>query len=128
MPLIGNTLKPLAKSFLILLGLMAATDAAIHEKVFRSGFSTLTISNEEIDGITKIVKSLKEPGLLINGVNETIKNKAKEQKGVFLSMLLGTVGASLLGNLLTSKGAIATSQGQGTIRIGKGAIRAGGIF
>ena len=88
MPLIGNTLKPLAKSFLILLGIMAATDAAIHEKVFRSGFSTLTISNEEIDGITKIVKSLKEPGLLINGVNETIKNKAKEQKGVFLKYVI----------------------------------------
>ena len=67
---------------------MAATDAAIHEKVFRSGFSTLTISNEEIDGITKIVKSLKEPGLLINGVNETIKNKAKEQKGVLLKYVI----------------------------------------
>ena len=68
--------------------------------------------------ITKTVKSLEESGLLINGVSETIKNKAKEQKKGFLGMLLGTSGSSLLGNLLTS-------QGQDTIRAGKGTIRAG---
>ena len=55
-----------------------------------SGFITLIISNEELDDIMKIVKSLEDSGLLIKGVSETIKNDAKEQKGGFLSMLLGT--------------------------------------
>ena len=54
----------------------------------------------------KIVKSLKESSLLINGVSKAIENQAKEQKGLFLSMLLGTLGASLLGNLLAGKGFI----------------------
>ena len=49
---------------------------------------------------------------MIKGVSETIKTEAKEQKGGLLSILLGTLGASLLGNLLTDKGAIATSQGR----------------
>ena len=64
--------------------------------------------------IMKIVKSLAESGLLIKGVRKTIKNEAKEQKGGFLSILLGTLGASLLGNLLTGKGTI--REGEGTIR------------
>ena len=83
--------------------------------MFGSGVTTLIISNEEMNDITKIVESLKESGLLIKDVSETIKNEAKEQKGGFLGMLLGTLGASLLGNLLT---------GKGTIRAGKGTIRA----
>ena len=64
----------------------------------------------------KILKSLEDSGLLIKGVNETIKNEAKEQKGGFLRMLLGTLGASLLENLLTSKGKSRT--GEGTNRAG----------
>ena len=60
---------------------------------------------------------LKESGLLIKGVSQTIKNEAKEQKEGFLGMLLGTLDASLLGNLLTDKGAIRT--GEGTIRTGQ---------
>ena len=52
----------------------------------------------------KIKKSLEDPGLLIKGVNETIKNKEKEQKGEFLGMLLDTLGASLLGKMLAGKG------------------------
>ena len=71
-----------------------------------------------------IVKSLEESGLLIKGVNKTVKNEAKEQKGEFLGMLLGTLGAGLLGNLLTGKGAIATSQGQSTIRAAEDTFRA----
>ena len=63
--------------------------------------TTLIISNEKISDIMKTVKFLEESGLLIKGVSDTIKNKAKEQKGGFLSMLLGTLDASLLGNLLT---------------------------
>ena len=94
--------------------------------MFGSGNTTLIISNEEMNDTTKLIKSLKESGLLIKGVSETIKNEAKEQKEEFLSMLLGTLGASLLGNLLegkgttrTGEGAIATSRGQGKIRAGQ---------
>ena len=86
LPLIGNVLKPLAKSVLIPLGLTAAaaaTDAAIHKKMIGSGFTTLIISNEEMNDIMKIVKSLEDSGLLIKGVSETIKNKAKEKKEDF---------------------------------------------
>ena len=60
------------------------------KKMLWSGFITLIISNEEMNDIMKIVKSLEDSGLLIKGVSETIKNDAKEQKGGFLSMLLGT--------------------------------------
>ena len=74
--------------------------------MFGSGFTTLIISNEEVNDIMKIVKFLEESGLLIEGVSETIKNEAKEQKGGFLGVLLGTLGARLLGNLLTGKGTI----------------------
>ena len=78
--------------------------------MFGSGTTTLIILNEEVNDIMKIVKSLEESGFLIKGVSETIKNEAKKQKGRFLSMLLGTLGASLLGNQLTGKGAITTGQ------------------
>ena len=70
--------------------------------------------------IIKIIKSLEDFGLLLKGVTETVQNEVKEQKGGFLSMLVGTLGASLLGNLLTGKGAIATSKGRGVFRAGKG--------
>ena len=102
-----NILKPLANNVLIPSGLTVAaaeTDAAIHKKMFGSGDTTLIISNEEINDIMKIIKPLEESGLLIKGVSETIKNEAKEQKGGFPCILLGTLGASLLGNLLTRKG------------------------
>ena len=81
----------------------------------------------KLNDVIKIVKSLEDSGLLLKGVTETVQNEVKEQKGGFLSMLLGTLGASLLGNLLTGKGAIATSQGQGIYRAGKvkGINRAG---
>ena len=75
--------------------------------------------------IIEIVKFLEDSGLLLKGVSETIQNEAKEQKGGFLSMLLGTLGASLLGNILAGKGAIATSQGRGVNRAGEGIVRAG---
>ena len=107
MPLIGNVLKPLAKSVLISLGLTAAasaTDAAIHKKMFGSRTTTLIISNEEMNDIMKIVKSLEESDLLIKSVSKTIENKAKEQKGRFLGMLLDSLGASVLANLFKGKG------------------------
>ena len=131
-----NVLKSLAKRVSIPLGLTAAVsaiDAAIHKKVFGPGrprdlslcVTTLISSNKEINDIMKIVNSLEESDLLIKYASETIKNEAKEQKGRFLGMLLGTSGASLLGNLFTGKGAIATSQGRGTNRAGEGTFRAG---
>ena len=86
LPLTGSVIKPLAKSILIPLGLTAAastTDTAIHKKIFRSGFTTLKISNEEINDIMKIVNSLEESGLLIKGVSETIKNETKNKKKDF---------------------------------------------
>ena len=122
LPLIANVLKPLAKSVLTPFGLTAvasATDATIHNKMFGSGNTTSIISNELINDIMNIVKSLKESGLLIKGVSEAIKNEAKEQKGEFIGMLLGILGATLFGNLLT---------GKGSIRAGAGTIRAGQDF
>ena len=73
----------------------------------------------KMDDILKIVKSLENSGSLLKGVSETIQHKAKEQRGGFLSMLLGTLGASLLGDIL-SKGL----SGKGVIRAGEGTIRA----
>ena len=129
LPLITNVIKPLAKSVLIPLGLTAAAwaaDAGIHKKILGSGnMTTLIISNDEIEDIIKIVKSLEDSGLLLKGVTETVQNEVKEQKGGFLSMLLGTLGASLLGNFLTGRGAIAKSQGRGINRAGKGIVRVG---
>ena len=93
--LIGDVLKPLPKNVLIPLGSRAAasaTDAAIHEKMFGSGATTLIISIEEMNHIMKIVKSLEESGLLIKGVNETFKNELKEQIDRFPGMLLDTLG------------------------------------
>ena len=124
LPLIKNVIKPLAKSVLIPLGLTAAAsaaDAGIHKKVLGSGnTTTLIISNDEINVIIRIVKSLEDSGLLLKEVTETVQNEVKEQKGWFLSMLLGTLGATLLRNLLTGRGAIAKSQGRGVNRAGKG--------
>ena len=71
-----------------------------------SGNMTLIISNEEMNDIMKIMKHLEESGLLITGFTQTIRNEAKEKKRRFLMMLLGTLGASLLGNLLTGKSTI----------------------
>ena len=65
--------------------------------MFGSGVTTLIVSNHEMNDVIKIVKSLEESDLLIKDVSKTIKNEAKEQKGRFLGMLLGTLGASLLG-------------------------------
>ena len=70
-----------------------------------------------MNDIIKIIKSLEKSGLLIKGVSKTIKNEVKEQKGGFLGMLLGILGASLLGNLLTGKGTIRA--GEGTVRVGQ---------
>ena len=78
-----------------------------------------------MDGIIKIVKSLEDSGLLLDGVTKTVQNEVKEQKGGFLSMLLGTLGASLWGNLLTGKGIYRAGKGKGVNRAGERIVRAG---
>ena len=120
LPFMKSVLTPLAKSILLPLGLsagMSAADAAIQKKIYGSGTTALIISNEEMEDIMKIVKSLEESGLLINGISETIKNEAKEQKGGFLTMLLGALAASMLGSALTRRGVVRA--GEGTIRAGE---------
>ena len=74
--------------------------------MFGSGPATLIISNEEMNNIRKIGSSLEESDLLIKGVSKTIKKAEKEQKGEFFEMLLGTLGAGLLENLLTVRESI----------------------
>ena len=99
LPLLKSVIKPLD-----LLGLTAASsaiDAGVQKKIYGSRTITLLISNEEMNDIMKTVEALKDSGILLNGVTKTIKNETKEQKGGFLSMLIGTLGASLLGDLLT---------------------------
>ena len=127
LPLIKSVIKPLAKSVLVPLGLTAAAsaaDAGIHKKVLGSGRdhnnTILIISKDEMDDILKIVKSLEDSGVLLKGVSKTIQNEAKEQRGGFLSILLGTLGAALLGDILSNG-----LSGMGAIRAGEGAIRAG---
>ena len=88
--------------------------------MFGSGVTTLIISNEKMNDIMEIMKSHEEFGLFIKSVSETIKNVLKEQKGGFLGMVLGILGASLLGNLLTGKGTI--KEGESTVRGGEGTI------
>ena len=108
LPLIKKVIKPLVKSVLIPLGLTAAASVAaagIHNKLLGSGRTTLIISNDQMKDVIKKVKSLEDLCLLLEGVSQAIQNEAKEKRGGFLSMLLGTLGADLLGNILAGKGA-----------------------
>ena len=121
LPLIKNVITPLAKSVLILLGLTAAAsspDAGIHKKILGSGNTTLITSNKDMEDLIKIVKFLEDFGLLLKRVTESVQTEVTEQKGGFLSMLPGTLGASLLGNLLTGKGI--HRAGEGIVRAGEG--------
>ena len=126
MPLIENIHKLLAKSFLVQLRLLTAvlaTDAAIQNNIFGLSTAALVLSNEDLNDIVAIVKSPEECSLFIKGVSEITKNEAKEQKGQFLGILLVTLSASLLGNMLAGKGVV--RGGEETIQAGKGIIRAG---
>ena len=81
-----------------------------------------------MNDIMKIVQALEDSNILLKGVTKTIKNETKEQKGGFLSMLLGTLGASLLGNLLAGKGIVRAGSGHHSLnscKKGKGIVRAG---
>ena len=109
----------LAKNVLVPLGLtaaMSAIDGSIQKKINGSGIK-LIIEEEDMKHIMKIIEALENSGILLKGVSKTIKNKTKEQRGGFLSMFLGTLGASLLGNLLIG--------GKGIMRAGDGIVRAG---
>ena len=115
----------LAKNVLAPLGLtaaMSASDGSIQKKIHGSGATKgagvkLIIEQEDMNDTMKIIKALENSGILLKGVSKAIKNETKEQKGGFLSMLLGTLGASLLGNLLTG--------GKGIVRAGDGIVHAG---
>ena len=110
---------PLAKYVLAPLGLtaaMSAIDGSIQKKIHGSGVK-LVIEHEDLNDIMKIIKALENSGILLKGVSKTIENETKEQRGGFLGMLLGTLGATLLGNLLTG--------GKGIMRAGDGIVRAG---
>ena len=116
---------PLAKNVSAPLGITAAAsaiDAGIQKKLHGSGRATLIISNEEMNYIMKIVQAPEDSNILLKGVSKTIKTETKKQKGGFLSTLLGTLDASLLGNLLTGKGIIRAGSGNKT---GKGIGRTG---
>ena len=126
LPLIKNIITPLAKSAFIPLGLTAAAsavDAGIRKKILGSGNTILIISNKDMEDLIKIVKYLEDSGLLLKGVTESVQNEVKELKDGFLSRLLGTLGASLLGSLLAGKGV--NKKGKGIHRAGEGVVRAG---
>ena len=114
---------PLAKNVLAPLGLTAAMstiDGSIQKKIHGSGIK-LVIEEEDMNDIMKIIEALENSGLLLKGGTKTIENETKEQRGRFLGMLLGTLGASLLGNLLTGKGIMRAVDG--IVRAGSGSKR-----
>ena len=82
-----------------------------HSSESTSKTTTLIIPNKEMNDTMKIIQVLENSGILLKGVTETTKNETKELKGGFLSMLLGTLGASLLGNLLSGKGIVRAGEG-----------------
>ena len=115
---------PWAKNVLAPLRITAATsaiDAGIEKKIHGSGTKTLIISNEEMNDIMKIIQTLEDSNILLKRVTKTIRNETKEQKGGFLSMLLGTLVGSWFGNLLAEKGIVRAGSGNKT---GKGIVRA----
>ena len=103
------------------------------KKIHGSGTTTLIISNEEMNDIMKIIQALENSNILLKGVTKSIKNETKEHKGGFLSILSGTLGASLLENLLTGKGIVRAGSGCRFLnsftsyenKKGKGIVRAG---
>ena len=112
---------PLAKNVLAPLGLtaaMSAIDGSMQKKIHDSGVK-LIIEQEDMNDIMKIIEALENSGILLKGISKTIKNETKEQRGGFLGMLLGTLGASLLDNLLTS-GKVIIRAGDGIVRAGSG--------
>ena len=98
---------------------MSAIDGSIQKKILGWGIK-LIIEEEDMQDIIKIIKEPENSNILLKGASKTIENEIKEQRGGFLSMLLGTLGASLLGSLLTGKGIIRAGEGKGIVRAGEG--------
>ena len=116
---------PWQKNILAPLGITAAAsaiDAVIQKKTYGSGLTTLIISNEKMNEIMEIIQALEDSHILLKGATKTIKNDINEQKGGFLGMLLGSLGASLLGNMLAEKRIVRAGSGN---KNGKGIVRAG---
>ena len=116
---------PLAKNVLAPLGIRTAAsviDVRIQKKIHGSETTTLIISNKEINDIMKIVQTLEDSNILLKGVTNTIKSETKERKAGLLSMFLGTLGTSLLGNLISGKRIVRAGSGN---KKGKGIVRAG---
>ena len=101
---------PLAKNVLAPLGITVAASAIDAKKIHGSGTATSIISNEDMNDIMKI--ALENYNILLKRVTKAIKNETKEQKERFLAILLGTLGASLLGNLLSWKGSVRAGSGK----------------
>ena len=119
---ICTPLATLAQSVLLEFGLssaMLAADTVIQKKIYGTTTRALIISNEELEDIIKIVKLHEESGWILKRISQTVKNEANKQKLRFLSMLLGTIAASILGSELAWKG---------VIRADEGVLRAGQIF
>ena len=113
------------KNILAPLGITVAAssiDAGIQKKIHGSGTTTLIISNEEMNDIFKIVQALENSNILLKGITKSFENETKEQNGGFLGMILGTLGTSLLGNMLTGKGILRAGNGN---KGGRGILRAG---
>ena len=113
---------PLAKIVLAPLGLraaMSAIDGSIQKKIHGSGVK-LIIEQQDMNDIMKIIKTLENSGILLKGVSKTTENETKEQRGGFLSMLLGTLETILLGNLLTGKDIMRAENG--IVRAGEGSV------
>ena len=96
---------------------MSVIDGSIQKKIRGDGIK-LIIEQKDMNDTMKIIEALENSGILLKGITKTIENKTKEQRGGFLSMLLGTLGASLLGNLLSGKGL--ARAGEGIVRAGEG--------
>ena len=117
---------PLAKNVLAPLGLtaaMSAIDGSIQKKIYGSGVK-LIIEQEDMNDIIKIIEALENSGILLKGVTKTIENETKEQGAGFLGMLLGILGVSLSGNLLTGAKGIMRAD-DAIVRAGDGIVRAG---
>ena len=142
LPLLKSVIKPLG--LLCLTAASSAIDGSIQKKIYGSGATKsaratkgakatkgagtsqvkLIIENEDMNNIMKIIEALENSGILLKGVTKTIENETKRQRDGFLSMFLGTLGATLLGNLLTGgKGVMRAVEG--VVRAGEGVMRAG---
>ena len=118
-PFAKNVLAPLE-----MMALASSIDAGIQMKIRGSGMTTLIITNKEVNDMMKIIKAFDDSGVLLKDVTKTIKNKTKKQRGGLLEILLGSLGASLLGNMPAGKGIVIAGYGNKKLQNGQGIVRA----